>query len=240
MRRYLSLALLGAVLALATGSHAQDIASFEKRITVKVLKNGLTVVICRRPEAPVFSFYTLVDAGSVQDPQGESGMAHMFEHMAFKGTDRIGTTDYAKEKLALDRVEKAYAAYDHEDRRQSGRDPAKVARLKAEFDKAEADANQYVIPNRFGELIEREGGTGLNANTCPSIALKSGPIWNPGDFCTRCCASSTRNAMWCMRNGACAPTAIRSERWLNSICRRLMWRIRTSARAWAGLRSWTI
>ncbi len=166
MRRYLSILTVGlAVFLTAAGSSAQDVASFEKRITVKVLKNGLTVIVCRRQEAPVFSFYTLVDAGSAQDPQGESGMAHMFEHMAFKGTDRIGTTDYAKEKVALAKVEKAYAAYDHEDRREVGRDAQKVAKLKADFDAAVKDAGQYVIQNRFGELIEREGGTGLNANT---------------------------------------------------------------------------
>src|SRR5438132_10793995 len=87
---------------------AQDLASFEKRITVKKLTNGLTVVICERPEAPVFAFFTHVDAGSVQDPLGKTGLAHMFEHMAFKGTDKIGTTDYAAEKAALERVEKAY------------------------------------------------------------------------------------------------------------------------------------
>src|SRR3954454_7850334 len=81
-----------------TSAIAQDIASFEKRVTVKKLPNGLTVMICERPEAPVFAFYTLVDAGSTQDPMGATGLPHMFEHMAFKGTDRIGTTDFPAEK----------------------------------------------------------------------------------------------------------------------------------------------
>ena len=48
------------------------------------------MIVCERPEAPVFSFYTHVDAGSSQDPMGKTGLAHMFEHMAFKGTDTIG------------------------------------------------------------------------------------------------------------------------------------------------------
>ncbi|MGB6333350.1 MAG: insulinase family protein, partial [Candidatus Sulfotelmatobacter sp.] len=89
------------LLILTTLAAAQDLASFEKRITVKKLPNGLTIVICERPEAPVFSFFTLVDAGSAQDPMGKTGLAHMFEHMAFKGTDKIGTTNYAAEKPAL-------------------------------------------------------------------------------------------------------------------------------------------
>ena len=94
------------LLVLSAMAAAQDLASFEKRVTVKKLANGLTVMICERPEAPVFSFYTHVDAGSAQDPMGKTGLAHMFEHMAFKGTDKIGTNDYAAEKAALAKVEK--------------------------------------------------------------------------------------------------------------------------------------
>ena len=80
---------------------AQDIASFEKRVTVHKLPNGLTLVVMERPEAPVFSFFTLVDAGSVQDPKALTGLAHMMEHMAFKGTPTIGTTNWPAEKIAL-------------------------------------------------------------------------------------------------------------------------------------------
>src|SRR5438270_15223 len=71
-----------------------DLASFEKRVTVHTLKNGLTLVIAVRPEAPVFSFFTLVDAGSVQDIPGHTGLAHMMEHMAFKGTPNIGSKNW--------------------------------------------------------------------------------------------------------------------------------------------------
>src|SRR5437588_9813950 len=111
-------------------AEAQDLASFEKRTTVKKLANGLTVVICERPEAPVFSFYTHVDAGSVQDPLGETGLAHMMEHMAFKGTDRIGTKNYAAEKVALEKVETAYAAYNTERHKRVGGDEQKVKDLE--------------------------------------------------------------------------------------------------------------
>src|SRR5215467_8349667 len=128
-RRLLACFLPILVLALAISSSGQDVASFEKKTTVKVLKNGLTGIVCERPEAPVFSFFTMVDVGDAQDPQGESGLAPMFEHMAFKGTDRIGTTNYLKEKLSLGKVEKAYEAYDHEDRKEVGRDPRKVEEL---------------------------------------------------------------------------------------------------------------
>jgi predicted Zn-dependent peptidase len=144
---------------------AQDLASFEKRTTVKVLPNGLTLIVCERPEAPVFSYYTLVDAGSADDPQGASGLAHMFEHMAFKGTDKIGTTNYPAEKIALARVETAYAAYDAESRKLVGQDAAKLAQLQKAFDDAQAEAEKYVVPNQFAEMAEQNGAVGLNAST---------------------------------------------------------------------------
>src|SRR5579862_2852800 len=145
--------------------HAQDIASFEKRITVKKLANGLTVIIMERPEAPVFSFYTHVDAGSVQEVPGSTGLAHMFEHMAFKGTHEIGTTDWPAEKLALEKVEIAYAAYLHENLKEVGRDDKKVAELEKAWQDAIAVAEVFVIPNQFPEIVESQGGVGLNAST---------------------------------------------------------------------------
>src|SRR5579859_561110 len=144
---------------------AQDVASFAKRITVKKLPNGLTLMICERPEAPVFSFFTLVDAGSSQDPMGATGLAHMFEHMAFKGTDKIGTTDYAAEKPALAKVETAYAAYIAERDRNVGRDDAKLNQLEKAWKDAIAEADKFVKANEFGKLIERNGGEDMNAST---------------------------------------------------------------------------
>ena len=153
------------VLVLGIAAQAQDIASFQKRITVKKLANGLTVIIMERPEAPVFSFNIHVDAGSVQEVQGITGLAHMFEHMAFKGTDKIGTTDYPAEKKALAEVERTYAAYQEENLRETGRDPKKVAELEAAWKEAIQKADQYVVVNEFGEIVESQGGVGLNAST---------------------------------------------------------------------------
>jgi predicted Zn-dependent peptidase len=86
LRGVLARALMAAAFAGALAMEAQDLKSFEQKITTKVLPNGLTLLICERPEAPVFSYTTFVDVGGVNDPSGESGLAHMFEHLAFKGT----------------------------------------------------------------------------------------------------------------------------------------------------------
>jgi predicted Zn-dependent peptidase len=157
-------ALVLMVVAVA-GARAQDLKSFEQRITTKVLPNGLTLIICERPEAPVFSYSTFIDAGDVNDPSGQSGLAHMFEHLAFKGTSEIGTTDYAAEKIALEKVEAANNAYEAEYLKAVGRDEKKLAELKKAFKEAEAEAHKYVIPNQFTDVAERNGAEGLNAGT---------------------------------------------------------------------------
>lgn len=162
LKAYLPLLLLFCVLQTAA---AQDLASFEKRVQVKTLPNGLTVLLLKRPQAPVFSFFTVVDAGDAQDPVGKTGLAHMMEHMAFKGTNNIGTTDIAAENDALAKVEKAYADYDRENNRVVNHDEKNVAALKATWEEARKIADQYVVKNEFGEIIERNGGVGLNAST---------------------------------------------------------------------------
>jgi predicted Zn-dependent peptidase len=153
------------LLLLSAIALAQDLTSFEKRVTVKKLDNGLTLIICERPEAPVFSFFTLVDAGSVQDPIRATGLAHMFEHMAFKGTDKIGTTNYESERVALKKVEETYAAYIEERDKSVGQDPAKLKQLQKAWQDAIGEAQQYVVPNEFGKIVEQNGGEDMNAFT---------------------------------------------------------------------------
>jgi predicted Zn-dependent peptidase len=165
-KRVRNLLLAGALLVtFAAGSVGQDLASFEKRVTLKVLDNGLTVLVVERREAPVFSFFTHVDVGADREYPGITGLAHMFEHMAFKGTDKIGTNNYAEERVALEKVEQAYQAYDQERRKETGRDDKKVAELEKAWKDAMAAAQKYVVTNEFGEIVERGGGTGLNALT---------------------------------------------------------------------------
>jgi predicted Zn-dependent peptidase len=153
------------LLALALPLAAQDLASIEKRVTVKTLDNGLTVIVMERPTAPVFSFATVVDVGSAQEVPGITGLAHMFEHMAFKGTDTVGTTNYAAEKVALQKVEDAYAAYDRARRDPVNHDAAKIAELEAAWKAAADEANKYVVPNEYSKIVQRAGAVGINAGT---------------------------------------------------------------------------
>jgi len=160
------MAMAVGILAIGTmPALSQDLATFEKNVTVHKLENGLTFLIYERPVAPVFSYFTHVDVGSAQETLGITGMAHMFEHMAFKGTTRIGTTDAKSEAAALAKVDEAWQALHAERSRLGGPDPERLKELEEEFREAQEKAGKYIKANEFGEIIDREGGVGLNAFT---------------------------------------------------------------------------
>ena len=153
------------LLTITATLHAQDLASFEKRITMRKLDNGLTVIVMERPEAPVFSFATIVNVGSAQEVPGITGLAHMFEHMAFKGTTKVGTSNYTAESAALAKVEDAYAAYDRARRDPVNHDEAKIAALEKDWKAAIDEAQKFVVPNEFSKIVDRAGAVGVNAFT---------------------------------------------------------------------------
>jgi predicted Zn-dependent peptidase len=158
-----ALALL--LLALAAAPLvAQDLKSFEAKTKVHVLQNGWTFIIVERPVAPVFSFATVADVGSAQEVPGITGLAHMFEHMAFKGTPNLGTRDYEGEKKALDALEAAYQAWQAE-RMSPKPDAQKLERLLADFKARQQTAAGFVVKGEFDDVVTREGGVGMNAST---------------------------------------------------------------------------
>src|SRR5882672_2634717 len=153
------------VLLMALSLRAQDLKEFEKKVTEFTLANGLHFIIFERHEAPVVSFHSYVNAGSVDDPSGQTGIAHMFEHMAFKGTKTIGTKNYALEKQAMDEVERIYDRYDEERNKGVHADPKTLEELQQQLKAAMEKANSFVIPNAYPQLIEENGGVGMNAGT---------------------------------------------------------------------------
>lgn len=161
LRSILALLLLVGVTAAAG---AQDLKSFEQKTTVHKLANGWTFIIVERPTAPVFSFATIADVGSAQEVPGITGLAHMFEHMAFKGTPNLGTTDYAAEKKALEALEAAYQAWQAE-RLAPKPDAKKLEALQGDFRAKQEEAAGYVAHNEFDDVLTREGGVGMNATT---------------------------------------------------------------------------
>ncbi len=159
MRIRLLLFLLPALLC------AQSLQDFEKKVTTFTLANGLQFLVIERHDAPVVSFHTYVNAGAVDDPSGSTGLAHMFEHMAFKGTSAIGSKNWLKEKAALDAIERAYDNVEAERNKGFRADKAKLATLEANLKDAIGTADSYVESNEYDRIVESNGGVGMNAGT---------------------------------------------------------------------------
>ena len=129
------------------------------RVTRHELANGIKFLILQRDVAPVVSFVTYADVGSVDEPVGQTGVAHFLEHLAFKGTQRIGTRDYAQEQGYFERLDAVFA------RLKDTTDAEEQATLAAEFARLQAEAASFVEQNKYGQIVETAGGTGLNATT---------------------------------------------------------------------------
>ncbi|HKH49072.1 MAG TPA: pitrilysin family protein [Thermoanaerobaculia bacterium] len=164
MSRHRLVRLFLITLLLALPAAAQDLASFEARTTVHKLANGWTFLIVERPVAPVFSFATVADVGPAQEVPGITGLAHMFEHMAFKGGPTVGTRDWEGEKKALDALEAAYQAWQAE-RLSTRPDPKKLETLQAAFRSRQEEAARFVVRNELDDILFREGGIDVNAST---------------------------------------------------------------------------
>ena len=123
------------------------------------LENGLTVYLTENREEPRFYAETTIRAGSVNDPDDLTGMAHYMEHMLFKGTSRIGTVDYAKEKVHLDKIEALYEQHFVET------DSTKRKEIYAQINAEVQEAVQYAIPNEIDRLFTAMGERALNAGT---------------------------------------------------------------------------
>ncbi len=156
------LAVAAAASCITTGAGAETrIADNLKMIE---LKNGMTVFVYPRKDAPVFCGMIYVDAGSAEENAGETGLAHLLEHMAFKGTPWIGTKDWSKERPVLINIEDAAEALAAETRKQEP-DPSKVVELKVHLDNLQQLAAEYTVPNGYDQIITRAGGTEVNAST---------------------------------------------------------------------------
>lgn len=155
--------VLWAWLAGMTFAAQAQFDEIQSHISEFVLDNGMKFIVLERHQAPVVSFYTYADVGSAQEVNGTTGLAHLFEHMAFKGSQKIGTKDYAKEREALSREDVAYGAYAAA--RRQGAAPEILKPLEAAFREAQAEAGKWVVKNEFDEAVERAGGRGINANT---------------------------------------------------------------------------
>ena len=133
-----------------------------ERVSEFRLDNGIKFIVLERHQAPVVSFLTYADVGGADEPDGKTGVAHFLEHLAFKGTTRIGTKDYKAEKPLLDRLDQLFEQI--QAAKAAGKE-AEVTKLQAEFTKIESEATGLAKQNELGQIVEQAGGVGLNAAT---------------------------------------------------------------------------
>ena len=174
---FLLFALAGVV---PESAKAQDLAEFEKRMTEFTLDNGLKFLVLERHEVPVVSFHIHADVGSVDEVKGITGLAHLFEHMAFKGTKTIGTKNYQAEAKSMDRMDDLFEAIKAE-RRKTDPDQKHLEELQKQFEKAQDEAQKYIEHDEYEDVYQKEGCSYFNAftgqdYTCYIVSLPSNKI----------------------------------------------------------------
>ncbi len=157
--------LLAAAVFVPARVYAQDLDVFEKRMTQFTLNNGLQFLVLERREAPVVSFHTYADVGSVDEVTGITGLAHLFEHMAFKGTKTIGTNNYKAEAEAMARIDEAFLELKAELNKGEQADEKHLEQLRARLKEVQEQAQQYLVHDEYEEVFSREGSSGFNAYT---------------------------------------------------------------------------
>ncbi len=153
---------------------AQAASGLADRVVEQKLANGLTVLMVERHQTPVVSLNMTFRVGGVNEQVGQTGLAHLYEHMAFKGTRTVGTKDYEKERPILEewfRVgteleqRQRELARKSQERSGSSEDRAAIERLQKRFTELQDQAGQFVAGNEMALLYQRHGGVGLNAAT---------------------------------------------------------------------------
>ncbi|KAK4532270.1 hypothetical protein CCYA_CCYA11G3127 [Cyanidiococcus yangmingshanensis] len=143
---------------LATSAPSSDLEIFTAEQTRNLyqfsLANGARFVVFERKNTPTVSFTSFVRVGAVDEPDGKTGMAHFLEHLAFKGTRRLGTKNWAEESRLLCQLDALYEKW-----------RTQPDSVRDEIQSLSRRAEAFVDENAFGRLVQRNGGVGLNAAT---------------------------------------------------------------------------
>lgn len=135
------------------------ISNDESGVRIYTLKNGLKVFLAKNTDAPRIQTYIPIRAGSNSDPADNTGLAHYLEHMMFKGTSKIGTLNWEKEKALIQQISNLYEKHKAE------KDPTKKKEIYRKIDEVSQEASKYAIANEYDKAISSLGATGTNAHT---------------------------------------------------------------------------
>jgi len=155
------LSLLSAILLFPALVLATPLAD---KVTEHRLANGLRLLLVERHDTPTVAAYITIGVGSVNETSETRGVAHLLEHMLFKGTTTLGTTDYAAERPLLDEIERVGGELDRQ-RRQPVADPAGITDLESRLKELQEQAKKFVVKDVFSQLYSENGAVGFNAFT---------------------------------------------------------------------------
>ena len=142
----------------------QTLDKMKAQIHEKTLKNGMKFIVMEQHEAPVASFHVYADVGSAQEVDGITGISHILEHMAFKGTTTVGTRDYAAEAKVLVELDLVYGQLSREEEMLKP-NADRVKELRAKFEELQKKAKEFVVNNEYFDMVMEQGDTGVNAYT---------------------------------------------------------------------------
>lgn len=175
--RTIGVVILSGMLAAAAPGYAES-PSLADRVIEHKLANGMTVLMVERHQAPIVSINMTFGVGGVNEQVGLTGLAHLYEHMAFKGTRTVGTRDYEREQAVLDELTTVGNELDRRERDEAARAQMEgkshvasqeVQQLQRRFKELQDKAGEFVVGNEMALLYQRHGGVGLNASTGKDI-----------------------------------------------------------------------
>lgn len=143
-------------------------AGIAERVQEHHFANGLTLLVVERHDSPTLAAYITIHVGSVDETSENRGVAHLLEHMLFKGTKTLGTSNYRKEKPLLATIERVGSEYDRL-RRDPQANPQRVVELEAQLKMLQEQRRQYDVPQEVAELYSKNGGVGYNAFTSKDL-----------------------------------------------------------------------
>ncbi|TLN09048.1 insulinase family protein, partial [bacterium] len=139
------------------------------RVLEKRLSNGMKLLALPRSGAPVVTLEMTFRAGSADEKEGFTGVAHLLEHMLFKGTQKLGTSDWEKERPILEEVERVGKKLDLELKKGAKGSGEEALRLRGELDALIASQREFIVKDEIDAIYSRNGGTGFNAFTTTDL-----------------------------------------------------------------------
>jgi predicted Zn-dependent peptidase len=160
MKRTLTvLAVLAAFVTLAAG------ADLKLDVKEHVLANGMKILMIPRPGVPRVVCHIYFNVGSINERPGITGLAHIHEHMMFKGTQIVGVSDFAKDAEIDRKIDAVMDKIYREKYWKADGDKAKIAEGQKEFDALVKAEKAFIVKDELDNLYANNGGSGVNAST---------------------------------------------------------------------------